>query len=206
MPFMMESSRRQETTAADATYGASWRDAFSFHSVEARTQCDLLGTQNSRMNISSKEEDLDILPEADDQQRAGDPLPVAASFAEQDVYALPSAYIASLVKALPSEKSLTSDQTAFVGVSIPINTLMASSPQGFCVLLFESCHISAPRRIAWEGSVSYAIWRDSHVRVERWLSLNGCHESLCKLCLNIRVVVPEMVDPRWVVQAVPPCG
>jgi hypothetical protein len=63
------------------------------------------------MDISHKEEDLDVADQPEDDASNA---PAPECFADQNVFARPSAYISSLVAKLPVHEQLTRDQTLFV--------------------------------------------------------------------------------------------
>ena len=95
--------------------GATWRSKYSLALATQVQQLQLAELQSKRLKVSHAEDDLDIssaeVAEPDADASACMP---RASFAEQRVFATPSAYITSLVNALPSDTALTRDQTLFV--------------------------------------------------------------------------------------------
>jgi hypothetical protein len=81
---------------------------------------DILGLQQTRLEANLADDELDVLTKNDtealDPRRGGNAADGAAPacFAEQSVYRTPSAYIASLIAALPENEKLTRDQTLFM--------------------------------------------------------------------------------------------
>ena len=94
-------------------HGADWRNRYLLASAPTAQLLEVAALQSSRMEISHKEEDLDIDDAAEDEASAAAPLPTEC-FSNQDVYATPSAYISALICKLPTDEQLTRDQTLFV--------------------------------------------------------------------------------------------
>jgi hypothetical protein len=79
---------------------------YSFATSNADCALELAAKQSDRMDISHEEADLDIDDEANDDSRANDLTDSTPEcFANQKVYARPSAYISHLLAQLPTDKS-----------------------------------------------------------------------------------------------------
>ncbi|HIE68667.1 MAG TPA: hypothetical protein EYP98_00100, partial [Planctomycetes bacterium] len=101
---------------AAPAWGAQWRRACrAMEDCTDQGQLRLAELQAERLTVNPREDDMDL--EGDEEDGAPPAAASAAppaSFANQDVYATPGAYIRSVVDALPAEEKLTWDQTLFV--------------------------------------------------------------------------------------------
>ena len=83
--------------------------------ADVHEQLPVAKLQGERLEVSHAEDDMEVAPAEDDEDpEPGTAAPAAACFANQEVYATPSAYITSLIKALPDSGKLTRDQTLFM--------------------------------------------------------------------------------------------
>ena len=96
-------------------YGLEWRSKYTLSSATETQLLQLADLQGQRLEVSHREEDMDVAPQTAEPDQPDEPSqPPTATFADQTVFARPSAYIASLVNGLPGDASLTRDQTLFV--------------------------------------------------------------------------------------------
>jgi hypothetical protein len=96
-------------------YGEEWRNRYLFATTPAERALELAAKQSDRLDISHEEADLDINCEADADSRPMDPAAAPPEcFAQQSVYAKPSAYVSDLLAQVPADEQLTRDQVLFL--------------------------------------------------------------------------------------------
>ena len=96
-------------------YGAVWRT--QYERLATATDGELLELaekQSNRMEISHLEEDLDLPCDEEASCTGRVEAPAPQCFANQSVYAKPSAYISAIVRQLPTKEQLTRDQMLFM--------------------------------------------------------------------------------------------
>ena len=104
----------EEAPPADAS-AAQWRDRYAkLTQVDEAEHIDLLELQANRLETNHDEAEADVENAGDSAGAPCPKPPEPATFAQQNVYRTPSAYIASLTAALPAEERLTRDQTLFM--------------------------------------------------------------------------------------------
>jgi len=115
LPCMQQQGEFSPAGPLSQEHGLAWRCKFTLGSATQMQLLELADLQGRRLEVSHKEEDIDIAPQISDPgDGGGSSQPPAATFAGQTVFATPSAYIASLVNALPADATLTRDQTLFM--------------------------------------------------------------------------------------------
>ena len=116
LPCMMPGAWDWPVPRAEPLFGAEWRRRYTLLlAADVHEQLPVAKLQGERLEVSREEDNMDVTPAEDDEdQGPGAARPAAACFANQEVYATPSAYIASLIAALPEGERLTRDQTLFM--------------------------------------------------------------------------------------------
>jgi hypothetical protein len=95
--------------------GEDWRMHYArIAAADESELIDILGIQDARLQANHADDELDVVnvgdTGADTPARPAQP----ACFADQNVFSLPSAYIASLIANLPADEQLTRDQSLFM--------------------------------------------------------------------------------------------
>ena len=108
LPCMQVPLQPQPSILEQHEFGSDWRNKYSLAQAPIAEVLKLIELQDSRLPVSHREEDLDLTVDASFGGDATAAIPEC--FADQTVYARPSAYIAALVAALPPHEQLTRDQ------------------------------------------------------------------------------------------------
>ena len=95
------------------SHGALWRKNYAkFPIADVSALLRIADLQAERLEVNCAEDSLDVANVVEDSAQQGPARP--AGFAQQDVFALPSAYINHLLSQLPPEEKLTRDQILFI--------------------------------------------------------------------------------------------
>ena len=116
LPCMQPTAFDDAAPPADAFGDASrWRNEYAKLTQASETELvDLLELQTNRLETNYDEAEADVENAGESVGAPCPKPPEPATFAQQNVYRTPSAYIASLIAALPAKERLTRDQTLFM--------------------------------------------------------------------------------------------
>ena len=93
------------------------RDAECYHTLRAASVQQhraLEAKQTAALEVNTEEDNIESAPEMVRPTQSYPGLPPGATFATQQVYATPSAFIRALIQELPPDQRLTRDQTLFL--------------------------------------------------------------------------------------------